>query len=480
MDNQLFNKPIYKDARKRSKTEAKIDEYIPQSYGSLLGDGKMYCIQTHGCQGNVSDTERIKGLLESQGFQETFIEEEADIIIINTCAIRENAEKKVFGELGRYKNMKLKNPNLIVAVGGCMPQEEIVVERILKTYKQVDIIFGTHNLHKLLDYLDIVMREKRRVVEVLSVEGDIVEDVPTARNSRYKAWVNIMYGCDEFCTYCIVPYTRGKERSRKPKLILDEVKKLIEEGYQEITLLGQNVNSYGLDFTSIQYGFSDLLKELSNQDISRIRFTTSHPKDFSSEIIDVLARGNNLMPYIHLPVQSGSNKILKAMNRKYTKESYLNLISEIKSKIPGVSITTDVIVGFPGETEEDFLETLDLVEKAGFEGAYTFVFSPRSGTPAALLPDNTTVLEKKERLYILNRLINSGFKQGNMRFLNKTVEVLVEGPSKTDSSMLSGYSKHNKLVHFKGDPSLEGQLIPIRIIDAKTWSLNGEIANGEI
>ncbi len=478
MEDKLFNKPILKDARKRSKTETTVLEYSPTAFDSLLGDGKRYCIQTHGCQANVADSEKIKGLLESQGFKETFVEEEADLIIINTCAIRENAEKKVFGELGRYKSMKLKNPDLIVAVGGCMPQEEVIVERLLKTYKQVDIIFGTHNLHKLLEYLNVVMKEKRRVVEVMSVEGDIVEDVPSARDSRFKAWVNIMFGCDEFCTYCIVPYTRGKERSRLPEHIIAEVKSLIELGYKEVTLLGQNVNSYGLDFESREYRFSDLLQDLSQLDIPRIRFTTSHPKDFSSEIIDSLSKGHNLMPYIHLPVQSGSNKILKAMNRKYTKESYLKTVQEIKNKIPGVSLTTDIIVGFPGETEEDFLETLDLVEKAGFEGAYTFVFSPRSGTPAAKLEDFTLMEDKKKRLYRLNKIINDGFKRGNLRFLNKTVEVLVEGHSKTNEMMLSGYTKHNKLVHFQGDMNLVGSLIELKIIDAKTWSLTGEILHG--
>lgn len=478
MDNQNYNKPILKNARKRTKNETSVLDYVPTAFDSLLGEGKLYCIQTHGCQANVADSEKIKGLLESQGFVETNIEEIADLIIINTCAIRENAEKKVFGELGRYKSMKLKKPELIVAVGGCMPQEEVVVEKLLKTYKQVDIIFGTHNLHKLLDYLQVAIKEKRRVVEVLSVEGEIVEDLPSARDSRFKAWVNIMFGCDEFCTYCIVPYTRGKERSRHPEHILSEVQSLIDQGYKEITLLGQNVNSYGLDFESREYRFSDLLNDLHKMDIPRIRFTTSHPKDFSTEIIDVLSLGGNLMPYIHLPVQSGSNKILKAMNRKYTKESYLKTVQEIRDKIPSISLTTDIIVGFPGETEEDFIETLDLVEKAGFEGAYTFVFSPRSGTPAANFDDSTPNEEKKKRLYRLNKIVNEGFKNGNLRFLDQMVEVLVEGPSKTNPNMLSGYTKHNKLVHFKGDSKLIGSLTSLQIVEAKTWSLTGEEYHG--
>ncbi len=470
-----YNLPVLKEARKRTKNTHSVVEYELNQDDLKLGVSKRYFLQTHGCQGNIADSEKIKGLLERVGFTETSDEEESDLIIVNTCAIRQNAENKVFGELGRFKHLKVKKPELVIAVGGCMPQEENVVEKLLKTYRQVDIIFGTHNLHKLIEYLKIVMIEKRRVVEVLSYEGDIVEHVPTLRDSRFKAWVNIMYGCDEFCTYCIVPYTRGKERSRKPKHILEEVKSLIKDGYQEITLLGQNVNSYGLDFQDEVYRFSDLLRDLSNLSIPRIRFTTSHPKDFTSDIIDILAEGKNLMPYIHLPVQSGSNAVLKAMNRKYTKESYLAVINEIKSKIPGVSITTDIIVGFPGETEADFEETLDLVRQSDFEGAYTFVFSPRSGTPAASFPDNTTIEEKKQRLYRLNKVINDGFKKGNARFLNQVVEVLVEGKSKTNVDMYSGYTAHNKLVHFQANDGYLGKIVKVLITDAKTWNLTGEI-----
>ncbi|MGD9909940.1 MAG: tRNA (N6-isopentenyl adenosine(37)-C2)-methylthiotransferase MiaB [Candidatus Izemoplasmatales bacterium] len=475
MKEQDFTLPVLKDARKRTKNETTVVEYALKEEDLSLGIGKKYFIQTHGCQGNLADTEKMKGLLEEVGFEETLDEELADLIIVNTCAIRENAENKVFGELGRFKHLKLQKPDLVIAVGGCMSQEENVVERLLKTYRQVDIIFGTHNLHQLIEFLKIVMIEKRRVVEVLSFEGDIVENVPSLRDSKYKAWVNIMYGCDEFCTYCIVPYTRGKERSRKPEHILKEVQELADKGYQEVTLLGQNVNSYGLDFQDSTYRFADLLSDLSKINIARIRFTTSHPKDFSSEIIDVLASGKNLMPYIHLPVQSGSNKVLKAMNRKYTKEIYLQVINEIKSKIPGVSITTDIIVGFPGETEEDFLETLDLVKQSGFEGAYTFVFSPRKGTPAASFEDLTSKEEKKQRLYRLNELINEGFKEGNKRFLGETVDVLVDGLSKTKDEYYSGYTPHNKLVHFSASEDLIGKIIKVKITEAKTWNLVGEV-----
>jgi len=467
--------PELNKARKRLHNDTEIIHYELDKKFLTMGDGLTYIIQTHGCQANLADTEKLSGLLEKAGFKKTNAEEEADVIIINTCAIRENAEKKVFGEIGRLKHLKMKNPEVIIAIGGCMPQEEVVVERLLKTYRQVDIIFGTHNLHQFLSFLYQAKVEKKRIVDVRSFEGDIIEDVPTARDHRFKAWVNIMFGCDEFCTYCIVPYTRGKERSRRPENIVDEVKDLIAKGYQEVTLLGQNVNSYGLDFDDITYHFSDLLKELSALDIPRIRFTTSHPKDFNSETIDILAMGKNLMPYIHLPVQSGSNKVLKAMNRKYTKESYLAVAKEIKDKIPGVSLTTDIIVGFPGETEEDFLDTLDLVRQVGFEGAYTFVFSPRKGTPATTYDDTTPMEEKKKRLYRLNDLINEGFAAGNARFVGEVVSVLVEGKSKTNGDFYSGYTPHNKLVHFEAREDLVGKIINVKITEAKTWSLHGEI-----
>lgn len=478
MSDQLLHKPKLNDARKRTKNETEQINYAIPEAAIHIGADLKYMIQTYGCQGNEADSEKMRGLLESVGFTQTLVEEEADLIILNTCAIRANAENKVFGELGRLKHLKVAKPNLILAVGGCMPQEEVVVEKILKTYHQVDIVFGTHNLHRLIDFLVPAM-EKQKVISVESVEGEIVEKVPTIHENKFKAWVNIMYGCDEFCTYCIVPYTRGKERSRQPEAIIEEVKDLIKQGYQEVTLLGQNVNSYGLDFENKTYRFSDLLRELSNLDIPRIRFTTSHPKDFSDDLIMVLAEGKNLMPFIHLPVQSGSNKILKAMNRKYTKEHYLDLIGKIKKAIPDVSVTTDIIVGFPGETEEDFLETLDLVKQCDFEGAYTFIFSPRAGTPAASYSDDLPKEMKKQRLYQLNDLINEGFSKGNHRFVGTIQNVLVDGRSKTNKSVLTGYTEHNKLVNFKGDESLIGKIVSVKITDARTWSLVGELNNDE-
>ncbi|MDA3931941.1 MAG: tRNA (N6-isopentenyl adenosine(37)-C2)-methylthiotransferase MiaB [Tenericutes bacterium] len=469
-----LHKPDLKQARKRSKDDIQTKEY-QHSEIINLGKGKKYLIQTHGCQANEADTEVLSGLLEEQAFIKSNSIEETDVLIINTCAIRENAENKVFGELGRLKSYKKVNPDLIIAVAGCMPQEEDVVERILKKYQHVDIVFGTHNVNKFIEYLHYVMVEKKRLIEVYSKEGDIIENLPQARDHRFKAWVNIMFGCDEFCTYCIVPYTRGKERSRQKDYIIREVKALLNNGYKEITLLGQNVNSYGLDFKDSNYSFANLLEDLAKLDIPRIKFTTSHPKDFSDDIIEIVAKYDNIIPFIHLPVQSGSNTVLKKMNRKYTKEDYLTLVDKIYDKIPNISLTTDIIVGFPTETEEDFLETLDLVRKSKFEGAYTFVYSPRKGTPAASYENNISKEEAKSRLHRLNELVNEGYRRGNKRFEHETVKVLVEGPSKTKSDVLSGYTENNKLVNFKGDSSIIGEIVEVYIEEAKTWSLYGMI-----
>lgn len=474
---ERITKPNLNNARKRTKDTINTVKYQNESEIKNIGIGKKYLIQTHGCQANEADTEVIRGLLEDQGFQSTTVIEETDLVLINTCAIRENAENKVFGELGRLKSFKRVNPNLIIAVSGCMPQEEDVVERIMKKYTHVDLVFGTHNVNRFIEYLDYVIKEKKRLIEVYSKEGDIVEDLPQVRENRFKAWVNIMFGCDEFCTYCIVPYTRGKERSRHKDYIIKEVQNLIKRGYKEVTLLGQNVNSYGLDFSDSNYFFANLLDDLAQLDIPRIKFTTSHPKDFSNDLIDVLAKHDNIMPFIHLPVQSGSNKVLKKMNRKYTKEEYLDLVDRIYKKIPNVSITTDIIVGFPTETHDDFLETLDLVKKAKFEGAYTFIYSPRKGTPAAKYVNDIPKEEAKQRLYQLNDLVNEGYLRGNKRFENKIVKVLVEGYSKTQDDVLSGYTENNKLVNFRGDDNLIGQIIDVYIVEAKSWSLDGKIVN---
>jgi tRNA-2-methylthio-N6-dimethylallyladenosine synthase len=356
-----------------------------------------------------------------------------------------------------------------------MPQEERVVELILKKYPYIDLVFGTHNIYRLGEFLYNAYFNKERVIEVLSEEGNIIEGMPSKRDHDRKAWVNIMFGCDEFCTYCIVPYTRGTERSRLPEDIIEEVRGLSEQGYQEVTLLGQNVNAYGKDLTSISYTFADLLLDLNKINIPRIRFTTSHPRDLDDRTIEAMAKGGNIMPHLHLPVQSGSNTILKRMNRKYTKESYLEKIKKLRELIPDISLTTDIIVGFPGETEEDFLETLDLVRKAGFEGAFTFVFSPREGTPAATYEDDIDYEIKKKRLYTLNSLINEGYLLGNKRFEGKTCKVLVDGVSQKNPKLLSGYTEHYKLVNFPGDKDLIGKIVDVKIEKAYTWHLKGII-----
>ena len=469
-----FIVPSLKDARKRlTKNTNHIHFKLDEKYLGI-GDGKFYHLKTYGCQGNLADSEKISGILESVGYKKTDSDEKADLIIFNTCAIRENAENRVFGELGRIKSLKESNPQLIMGLCGCMAQEEKVVDLIKKKYPQVDIVFGTHNIHNLPEYLENCYSNQGRVFEVYSIEGDIVEDVPVRRDHNKKAWVNIMYGCDEFCTYCIVPYTRGKERSRLPEDIIKEVEQLANEGYIEITLLGQNVNAYGKDFTDRNYTFADLLKDLNNTNIKRIRFTTSHPRDLDDATIEAMARGGNIMPHLHLPVQSGSNEILKKMNRKYTKEEYLEKIEKLKKAIPGISITTDIIVAFPGESEEDFNETLDLVRKADFEGAYTFIFSPREGTPAAKLEDNLSKEVKKERLLTLNKLINEGYAKGNKRFEGEIVEVLVEGFSDKKDT-LTGYTPNNKLVNFVGKEELIGTLVNVKIEKAFSWHLRGKL-----
>lgn len=472
--SKYFTKPSIRDARKRKSNNTEIIDF--QKFHNIKGLGKnrTFKIETYGCQANEADTEKIKGILYQLEFTEADVLEEADLILLNTCAIRENAENRVFGELGRLKQYKQTNPDLILGICGCMPQEEKVVNRILQKFQYVDIVFGTHNIYKLPEYLETVMMSKERVIEVFSEEGNIIENMPKVRENHKKAWVNIMYGCDEFCTYCIVPYTRGKERSRRPEDIKKEVQELIDAGYKEVTLLGQNVNSYGNDFTDTSYRFKDLLNDLHKMDIERVRFTTSHPKDFDEETVKIIAQGGNLMPYIHLPVQSGSNVILKRMNRKYTKEQYLQLVNWIYEYIPNASLTTDIIVGFPGETKEQFEETLDLVRKCNFEGAYTFIYSPREGTPAATYEDDVTNEEKKARLHTLNELINEGYLRGTKRFEGQIVKVLVDGVSKNNEDTLAGYTENNKLVNFVGHQNLIGEIVSVKITEAKTWFMLGE------
>ena len=472
-----MQKPDLLKAKIRTKEEVltKTNEYIVKENLKKLGLNKKYYVKTYGCQMNEHDSENIKAILEDMSFTETDDMESADLILLNTCAIRENAHNKVFGMVGRIKNLKEKNPNLIAGICGCMAQEEVVVNEILEKYNFLDIVFGTHNIHNLPNILYTAINKKDLEVEVLSIEGEVIENIPVKRDSKYKAWVNIMYGCDKFCTYCIVPYTRGKQRSREPEYIINEVKDLVEKGYQEVTLLGQNVNAYGKDL-NINYDMSNLLEDVAKTGINRIRFVTSHPWDFNDSMIEVIKKYDNIMPYIHLPLQSGSDSILKLMGRRYTKKSYIELYNKLKSALPHSSITTDIIVGFPNETEEDFNETLDVVNTCKFDGAFTFIFSPRVGTPAAKMADNVTLEEKNQRLYKLNELVNKYSKEANDRYLNKIVPVLIEGISEKDESMLMGYTDTMKLVNVKADKKYIGKIINVKIKEIKTWSMDGEIA----
>ncbi len=467
--------PSLKEARKRKNNKIEYYHFFIPPGLEQLGKNKTYYIKTYGCQGNIADSEKISGIMEALAYQEASDEEHCDVLFFNTCAVRNTAEQRVFGELGRLKGLKTKNPNLLIALCGCMPQEETTIATVKEKYKHVDLIFGTHNIYNLPNLLYEAYTSAKQVLEIMSIEGQIVEKIPIKRGHSQKAWIDIMYGCDEFCTYCIVPYTRGKERSRQAEDIIQEVKELVNLGYHEVTLLGQNVNAYGKDFSKSNYTFSNLLKDLSQTNISRIRFTTSHPRDLDYETMQVMASYHNIMPHLHLPVQSGSNKILAKMNRKYTKEDYLAKIAQLRSLIPDISLTTDIIVGFPGESEEDFYETIDLVKKAKFEGAFTFIFSPRDGTPAAKYLDSETNETKKSRLLELNKLINEGYAKGNARFENEIVEVLVEGVSEQKAHLLTGYTPHNKLVNFEGSNDLIGKLVKVKIEKAYTWHLKGKL-----
>ncbi len=470
--------PNLKDAkvRTRNKSITKENEYILNDNLKVLGKGKTYFVKTYGCQMNEHDSENIKAILEDMSFTEVDDMEKADLIILNTCAIRENAHNKVFGMLGRIKHLKESRPDIITGVCGCMVQEESVVEEIMTKYKWIDIVFGTHNIHNLPNILNTSLAKNKLEVEVLSIEGDVLENIPVKRENPYKAWVNIMYGCDKFCTYCIVPYTRGKQRSREPKYILEEVEKLVKDGYKEVTLLGQNVNAYGKDL-EINYTMANLLEDVAKTGIERVRFVTSHPWDFNDDMINIIAKYDNIMPYIHLPLQSGSSRILKLMGRRYTKEEYLELYNKLRSKVPNCSITTDIIVGFPGETEEDFNETLDVVEKCKYDSAFTFIFSPRIGTPACRMLDETPKEVKEQRLYKLNDLVNKYAKEANDNYENKVVKVLLEGYSSKDKDMLMGYTETMKLVNVKADSKYIGQIVDVKITDVKTWSMDGIIVD---
>ena len=475
-DYSKYFRPNLKNARRRGQEESRVlhEEFVIPESMKNAGAGKTYYIKTYGCQANERDGETMAGILEQMKYQPTEDMYSADVVLLNTCAVRENAELKVFGKIGDLKRIKQQRPDMIFGVCGCMAQEEAIVNRILEKHHQTDLIFGTHNVHRLPQLLEEAMYSKAQVVEVWSKEGDVIENIPSNRASNLKAWVNIMYGCDHFCTYCIVPYTRGKERSRLPEDIKAEVQDLIDQGYKEITLLGQNVNSYGLDLDN-GYDFAKLLNEVAQMDVKRIRFTTSNPWDFKEEVFEMIAKYDNLMPYIHLPLQSGNNDVLRRMARRNTAESYIELVDKIRKHIPNCAISTDIIVGFPNETREQFEDTLKMVDYVHYDNAYTFIYSPREGTPAAKMEDTIPFEEKQRRLQELNEHVNKWDLINNKKYEGKIVPVLIEGYSKKNKDLLMGYTDTQKLVNVKGDPKYIGEIVDVLITEAKTWSLDGEI-----
>ena len=424
---------------------------------------------------NEHDSEIMAGLLKEISYVQTEDVTQADFVLLNTCCIREKAESKVLSMLGELKHLKEKKQDLIIGVCGCMIQQKNIVPKILHSYPYVTLMFGTNNMYNLPQYLKQIEETGKPVYEIVEKDSPADLDLPSERKFPYKAFINITYGCNNFCTYCIVPYVRGRERSRKKEDILAEARQLVADGVVEIMLLGQNVDSYGNDFDE-PVSFATLLKEVDEiPGIERIRFMSSHPKDFSLELIDVIKNSKHICPSLHLPAQAGSNSVLKRMNRKYTREHYLNIVKHIQEAIPNVALTTDLIVGFPGETEEDFLETIDLVETVGYDNAYSFVYSKREGTPAAKFEDQIPLDVKKERLQRLNKVLEKWSKYHNQKYDGKVVRVLVEGTSKTDDTMLSGKTDTAKTVIFQGDSSLVGKLVNVKVTTAQTWILKGEL-----
>ena len=433
-------------------------------------------IQTLGCQMNEHDTEIMLGMLSQMGYVEVATPVEADLILYNTCSVRENPERKVYGQIHMLRQLKAKNPDLIIGVCGCMVQQKAELERIRESLEHVDLVFGTHNIHRLPELLHKVKVTGERVIEVWHEEGEVVEGLPVQREGKLKGYVTIIYGCNEFCTYCIVPYVRGKERSRSLERIVAECEQLGKEGYKEIMLLGQNVNAYGNDLPG-DVNFARLLEAVNRvPGIERIRFTSPHPKHFTDDVIDVMARSEKVCEHIHLPAQAGSDRTLRRMGRRYTRDQYLRLVDKMRSAIDDLAITTDLIVGFPGETDEDFLETIRLVEEVEFDGAFMFIYSPRIGTPATRLKEQVPEEVKRERIYHLIEVQNAISRKKNEAWVGRTVEVLVEGTSHKDSSKLSGRSRQNKLVVFDGPTELIGKTVDVRVTEAQTWSLAGVLA----
>ncbi len=431
--------------------------------------------ETYGCQQNENDTERIRGMLGEAGFEFTTETENADLIIYNTCAVRENAEMKVFGRLGILKHIKESKPNMLIGLCGCMVQQNHIANKIKEKYPHVDMVFGTHSLYKFPELLYSNITTQKRVFSIESTDGTVAEDIPILREDTSKAWVSIMYGCNNFCSYCIVPYVRGRERSRKSEDILKEIRELVDNGCTEICLLGQNVNSYGKDLDE-EIDFSDLLEMVNEvEGVKRIRFMTSHPKDFGDKLIQTMKKCDKVCKQLHLPFQAGNDEVLKKMNRKYTKEVYLDKIARLKAEIPDIALSTDVIVGFPTETVEQFEDTLDVLRKVQFDNIFSFIYSRREGTPAAkwdFVLSDEQIHKNFDRLLEVQNEIS---KSKNDAYVGRVEEVLVDGVSKNNSGTLSGRTDSYKIVNFKGDKSLAGKYVKVRITESHTWSLNGEL-----
>lgn len=432
-----------------------------------------YHLMVYGCQMNEADSEVLAGMLEREGYVRASSLEEADLVLMITCAVREHAEQRIYGKLGELARLKRRKPHLILGIAGCMPQQERVAHKLRQRFPEIDLIFGTHNLHEFPELLERARESQKTVLDIWPEPGEVVENLPHRRTSSFKAWVNVTFGCNNFCSYCIVPYVRGRERSRRPEDIMQEVKDLVQQGYKEITLLGQNVNSYGRDL-DLNYDFADLVTDIDrNTGIFRLRFMTSHPRDMSDKLIEAIAAGRSICEHIHLPLQAGSNEVLRRMNRGYTREQYLALVERIKTAIPDCSITTDLIVGFPGETEEDFQQTLAVVRQVEYDSAFTFAYSPREGTPAARLAGQVPEEIKKDRLYRLIEVVNEVALKRNKALEGSVKEILVEGPSKKEPQVLSGRTRTNKLVHFRGN-CRPGDVIQVRITEGRTFLLWGQ------
>lgn len=459
------------------------EQYIEKVKNINKGKNLKYTILTMGCQLNENDSEKLCGMLEKMGYTRTENQKEADLAMFNTCCVRENAEDKLFGKLGELKRIK-EEKGIIIAIGGCMMQEKHITDKIKESYPFVDILFGTHTLHKFPEDLYKSIEEKRKLEDILDIEGKIYEGLPIKRNSNIKASVTIMNGCNNFCTYCIVPYVRGRERSRDPKDIINEVRDLAKQGYKEITLLGQNVNSYlrverekGITFEEYEgvNSFATLLRAINKiNGIERIRFVSPHPKDFTDDVIQAIKECDKVCKLVHLPLQSGNTKVLKEMNRKYTKEQYLKLVDKMKKEIPNLTLSTDIIVGFPGETDEEFEDTLDVVRKVKFEQVYMFIYSRRVGTPGDRMENQIPENIKHKRFDRLKALVESQIEENNKKYIGTIQKVLVEGESKNNDKMLTGRTDSNKVVIFEGDKNLKDKIIDLKIVSEHMWYLKGE------